>query len=232
MRRVMVRYKVKPDRAAENEELVRAVYEELRRTAPDGLRYATFRLDDGVSFVHIAETEDGPNPLAEVEAFARFQEGIARALRASRRSSRELHEVGSYRFHGDEGGADGAEPHRWSTSSSTPATCEGASAFYARAAALAHGADRRRLRLATTRSSWAAPSAAASSSARRAARCGCPTSRSTASTRSPTAPGASAPRVLLEPREGPAGWRSVVATPEGGEIAFWQPKARRRWGAP
>jgi predicted enzyme related to lactoylglutathione lyase len=32
--------------------------------------------------------------------------------------------------------------------------------------------------------------------------------------------------VLLDPREGPAGWRSVVATPEGGEIAFWQPKPR------
>jgi uncharacterized protein len=31
--------------------------------------------------------------------------------------------------------------------------------------------------------------------------------------------------VLLEPREGPAGWRSVVATPEAGEIAFWQSKA-------
>ena len=30
--------------------------------------------------------------------------------------------------------------------------------------------------------------------------------------------------VLLEPREGPAGWRSVVGTPAGGEIAFWQPK--------
>ena len=30
--------------------------------------------------------------------------------------------------------------------------------------------------------------------------------------------------VLLEPREGPAGWRSVVASPAGGEIAFWQPK--------
>ena len=30
--------------------------------------------------------------------------------------------------------------------------------------------------------------------------------------------------VLLEPREGPAGWRSVVATPAGGEIAFWQRK--------
>ncbi len=32
------------------------------------------------------------------------------------------------------------------------------------------------------------------------------------------------PSVLLEPREGPAGWRSVVATPAGGEIAFWQSK--------
>ena len=30
--------------------------------------------------------------------------------------------------------------------------------------------------------------------------------------------------VLLEAREGPAGWRSVVATPAGGEIALWQPK--------
>jgi predicted enzyme related to lactoylglutathione lyase len=32
--------------------------------------------------------------------------------------------------------------------------------------------------------------------------------------------------VLLEPREGPAGWRSVVAAPAGGEIAFWQTKSR------
>jgi uncharacterized protein len=30
--------------------------------------------------------------------------------------------------------------------------------------------------------------------------------------------------VLLEPREGPAGWRSVVTAPAGGDIAFWQPK--------
>ena|SRR5215210_2278258 len=30
--------------------------------------------------------------------------------------------------------------------------------------------------------------------------------------------------VLLEPREGPAGWRSVVDGGAGGEIALWQPK--------
>ncbi len=30
--------------------------------------------------------------------------------------------------------------------------------------------------------------------------------------------------VLVGPREGPAGWRSVISTAAGGEIAFWQPK--------
>ena len=32
--------------------------------------------------------------------------------------------------------------------------------------------------------------------------------------------------VLLGPREGPAGWRSVVSTPAGGELALWQHKTR------
>lgn len=32
--------------------------------------------------------------------------------------------------------------------------------------------------------------------------------------------------VLLEPREGPAGWRSVIASPAAGEVAIWQPKDR------
>ena len=30
--------------------------------------------------------------------------------------------------------------------------------------------------------------------------------------------------VLLEPREGPAGWRAVLSTPAGGEVALWRPK--------
>jgi predicted enzyme related to lactoylglutathione lyase len=34
--------------------------------------------------------------------------------------------------------------------------------------------------------------------------------------------------VLLAPREGPAGWRSVVAAQSSGEVAFWQPKRGRR----
>jgi predicted enzyme related to lactoylglutathione lyase len=30
--------------------------------------------------------------------------------------------------------------------------------------------------------------------------------------------------VLLPPREGPAGWRSVLVTPASGMLALWQPK--------
>ena len=33
--------------------------------------------------------------------------------------------------------------------------------------------------------------------------------------------------VLLGPREGRGGWRSVVAAPDGGEVAFWQAKNGR-----
>jgi predicted enzyme related to lactoylglutathione lyase len=31
--------------------------------------------------------------------------------------------------------------------------------------------------------------------------------------------------VTVEPREGPAGWRSVVSAPAGAEVALWQPKS-------
>jgi predicted enzyme related to lactoylglutathione lyase len=43
----------------------------------------------------------------------------------------------------------------------------------------------------------------------------------TAATERARALGAS---VLLAPREGPAGWRSVVGGPSGGELAIWQAK--------
>ena len=36
--------------------------------------------------------------------------------------------------------------------------------------------------------------------------------------------GAVGATVLVEPREGSLGWRAVVATPAGGELAFWQRK--------
>jgi hypothetical protein len=96
MRRIMVGYKVKPEAVAENEALVRAVYEELRQTQPASMRYATFRLDDGVSFVHI-NFSDGGNVLNELASFKAFQERIAERLDEGPTVS-ELTEIGSYRF--------------------------------------------------------------------------------------------------------------------------------------
>jgi hypothetical protein len=73
MTRVMVRYKVKPEQVARNEELVRAVYAELHQAEPGGLRYATFKLPDGVTFVHLADTNGEGTPLTGLAAFKTFQ---------------------------------------------------------------------------------------------------------------------------------------------------------------
>jgi hypothetical protein len=102
MKRVMVRYRLKPDRVAENEALVRAVYEELHRTKPSGLRYGTFRLEDGVSFIHLSstETDDGRSPLSDLPAFGEFQREIADRC-AEAPVVTELDEIGSYRLYGD-----------------------------------------------------------------------------------------------------------------------------------
>jgi quinol monooxygenase YgiN len=98
MRQVIVQYRVKPDRAAENERLVRAVYDELHRTKPSGLRYATFQLEDDVSFVHVAEVDDETeNPLAQLEAFRAFQAEIQDRCEEPP-NARRAREIGSFRM--------------------------------------------------------------------------------------------------------------------------------------
>jgi hypothetical protein len=102
MKRIMVRYKVKPDRAEENEALIRAVYDELAQTRPAGFRYATFQLDDGVSFIHLGfvETDDGRSPLPDVAAFKEFTADIKDRCEEPPVTT-ELREIGSFRFHGE-----------------------------------------------------------------------------------------------------------------------------------
>ena len=96
MRSVIVRYRVKPERAEENTALVRAVYEELATARPEGFHYATFRLQDGVSFVHIAFTEaDDHQPLQRIAAFQRFTAGVSERCDEPPVLS-EMTQVGSY----------------------------------------------------------------------------------------------------------------------------------------
>jgi hypothetical protein len=77
MKRTIVRYTVKPGEEDVNADLVRAVYRELADLKPEGFRYATYHLDDGRTFIHMAELDgEGDNPLPAVPAFREFQAGV------------------------------------------------------------------------------------------------------------------------------------------------------------
>ena len=99
MKQVVVRYKVRPGREAENEALVRAVYDELDRRRPENLRYATFAYDEGRSFLHLAVYEpDGErSPFEGVAAFERFKEGLPDRCEAPPVRT-ELRRVGAFRM--------------------------------------------------------------------------------------------------------------------------------------
>ena len=79
MKATVVRYQAKPDRADENQQLIEAVFTDLAQRKPVGFTYQVFRLEDGVSFVHVVVEHDHPNPdsLQDVPAFQAFVEKIA-----------------------------------------------------------------------------------------------------------------------------------------------------------
>ena len=102
MKRILVRYRVNPDRADENQGLIEKVFEQLKTDQPSGLRYASFRLEDDMTFVHIAsiETADGSNPLAGLDAFQVFTQNIKERCDEPP-VVMEMTEIGSYRLLGD-----------------------------------------------------------------------------------------------------------------------------------
>ena len=75
MNAIVVRYQAKPERADENQKLIEAVFADLQERQPRGFTYKVFRLDDGVSFVHVViEHEDvaDPDSLQDVPDFQAF----------------------------------------------------------------------------------------------------------------------------------------------------------------
>lgn len=78
MKTVLVRYKVKADRAADNIAYIKKVFDQLQAEEPDGLQYASFTQPDGLSFVHLSViTAANGNPLAALSAFKAFTANIA-----------------------------------------------------------------------------------------------------------------------------------------------------------
>jgi hypothetical protein len=70
----MVRYRVRPERAELNEQLVREVFAELAEVRPAGLAYQAMVLSDGVTFVHVVEGDS--TALNELSAFRLFAQTV------------------------------------------------------------------------------------------------------------------------------------------------------------
>jgi hypothetical protein len=94
-RNVIVRYKTHPEAAEANATLIGNVYAELAELGPTDFRYTTYKLADGVSFVHVAQLEGEVNPLATLPAFAEFQRELGQRC-AEPPAPNEATVVGSY----------------------------------------------------------------------------------------------------------------------------------------
>ncbi len=96
MKTVMVRYKLKPESAADNEALIKQVFVQLAREKPAGMRYQVFKQADGVSFVHVSAFDNAAgNPLTPLEAFKAFTAGIKERC-VEQPVAVELQQVGRY----------------------------------------------------------------------------------------------------------------------------------------
>ena len=80
MNTTVVRYQVKPERADANQQLIEALFAELDEREPEGFTYKVFRLEDGVSFIHVViehDDVDEPDSLQDLPAFQAFVADIA-----------------------------------------------------------------------------------------------------------------------------------------------------------
>ena len=79
MKATVVRHQAKVDRADENQALIEAVFDDLEERQPEGFTYKAFRLEDGVTFVHVVVEHDvdSPDSLQAVPAFQAFVADIA-----------------------------------------------------------------------------------------------------------------------------------------------------------
>ncbi|MDB6010223.1 MAG: hypothetical protein JWL65_2473 [Gammaproteobacteria bacterium] len=100
MQRVtLVRYTTKPDHAAENEALSRAVFAQLRNSVPEGVAYALFR--DGNDFTHVFLNlkADESAPVTELPAFKAFEKGVVERCEVPPKATRlAVQLVDSYGF--------------------------------------------------------------------------------------------------------------------------------------
>jgi hypothetical protein len=95
---LMVRSKVKAESVTDVEAAIEKVFSAIEQAQPAGVRYASSRLGDGVTFVALLELEDGvDNPLPALPAFVEFQEDLKKWM-AEPPTLEQMTVVGSYRL--------------------------------------------------------------------------------------------------------------------------------------
>ena len=95
---LMVRSKIKAESAGEVEAAVKAMFAAIEAARPQGVRYASCRLPDGVTYIALLQLEEGvENPLPSVPAFREFQENVKQWL-AEPPTPEQLTIIGSYRL--------------------------------------------------------------------------------------------------------------------------------------
>ncbi|EFL19445.1 hypothetical protein [Streptomyces sp. C] len=96
--RVMIRYTVRPELVEQSVALLHAVYADLERVRPRGLRYDTFRLDGSGSFLALIESVGDPveAPHHQLASFQRYRAALSEIC-TEQPTVTYLDEVGSYR---------------------------------------------------------------------------------------------------------------------------------------
>src|SRR4029453_17095283 len=97
MKRMLVRYKKKPEALAEHRRLIEAVFEGLHAKAPKDISYMVLELGDG-SFVHLkSDAVEGAFQMSGLPAFQVFTSGIGERTEEPPQTQ-EAKLVGSYRI--------------------------------------------------------------------------------------------------------------------------------------
>jgi quinol monooxygenase YgiN len=94
---MMIRTEVKEDHVADVETAVQKMFAAIKEAEPRGVRYASSKLPDGVTFVVLLELEGEANPLGTIPEFTQFQENLKGWL-AGPPTAEPLQVIGSYQL--------------------------------------------------------------------------------------------------------------------------------------
>lgn len=74
---MMIRPRLKADSVEAAEAAIKTMFAAIEQAKPEGVRYASCKLADGVTFVVLLALDDGiDNPLAAVAEFREFQQNL------------------------------------------------------------------------------------------------------------------------------------------------------------